>query len=113
MLQLRTWDHAVPAGQSVRLDVEVGTQLWAGYFLSDHPLSSSRPIVGTSYPHVPYSRKADLILALTRRGRPVDTTGEIVFTNREFTLWRMKPSTPGPDRSSRRREVTVTSVALS
>jgi hypothetical protein len=112
MLQVGNWDHRLPAGKSVRLDVEVGNQLWAGYFLADHPLSSARPLAGTAYPHVPYSRKADYILAFTRRPRPRDATNQIVFRNSEFTIWRMKRSVPGPDRSSRRMETEIAGVSL-
>jgi len=113
LLELREWDEQLPKDTSVRLDVNRGTQLWAGYFLANHPLSSTRPLAGTAYPHVPYSRKADFILSKTFLPRPHDATKEVVFKNFDYTLWRAKPDIPGRDRSSRSMIQTVTTVGLS
>jgi hypothetical protein len=55
-------DVGLPAGASVRLDVEEGRQLWVAYFLARQPLCSESPLMGTSYPHVPVSRRADYVL---------------------------------------------------
>ena len=93
----------LPPG-SVRLDVPPdGSQLWAGYYLSERPLSSLQPLTGTTYPHVPYGRRARYILADRRIGsRPwPDAQGPPIWRNRRFELYRMKPGVPGPDRSSR------------
>jgi hypothetical protein len=94
----------LPPG-SIRLDVRPdGRQLWAAYYLSERPLSSLGPIVGTTFPHVPYGRRARYILADRREQlRPwPDSQGPPIWRNPRFELYRMKPSVPGPDNSSRR-----------
>jgi len=104
-LQLRDAASRLPEGASLRVDVlPDGRQLWAGYVLSDHPLSSLTPLTGTTYPHIPYGRKADFIVADSRlRVEPwPDSEGPPIFDNGEFRLYRMRDGVPGPDRSSRR-----------
>ena len=44
-----------------------GRQLWAAYYLSERPLSSTRRSLYTTYPHVPAGRKARLSSWPTRR----------------------------------------------
>lgn len=98
--QLRTWNDRLPRGASVRLDVQpIGVQQWAGYMLSDHPLSASKPLL-FFFPHAPVGRKADYLLVDRRQPRPRDA-GRRVEQNSEFTLYRMRPGVPGPDVSSR------------
>ena len=64
MLELKRVDALLPPDKSVRLDMPAdGRQLWAGIILSGQPLCSQRPVLETSYPHVPVSRKADYVLA--------------------------------------------------
>ena len=49
VLQLRTWDHELPRGASVRIDVgQSGWELWAMYMFADHPLSALNPLGGFS-----------------------------------------------------------------
>ncbi|MGI8749109.1 MAG: hypothetical protein ACR2J6_00900 [Thermoleophilaceae bacterium] len=101
---LRDVARRLPPG-SIRLDIKPdGNQLWAGYYLSERPLSSLLPIVNTTYPHVPYGRRARYILADRRvRLQPwPDSVGPPLWENRLYRLYRMKPATPGPDYSSRR-----------
>ena len=62
-----------PAGcgrsDSIRIDIPPNSaQLWAAYMLHRQPLSASRPVVGTTYPELPFSRKADYVLV--QRGSP-------------------------------------------
>ena len=87
----------VPPGDSIRLDVDPPRQLWVGYFLAHRPLCSQRPLLNTSYPHVPVSRKADFILRERAWGRPVDATGPVLWHNEHFALYRMSPAVPGPE----------------
>jgi hypothetical protein len=78
---LNGWADKLPPGASVRLDVPpTGEQLWVSYMLHERPLSSLVPSLGTSYPAIPYSRKAD----------------------DEYRLYKMR-AIPGVDRSSRKR----------
>lgn len=94
----------LPAAASVRLDVAEGRQLWAGYVLSDHPLTAIQPLTGTTYPYPPEGRKADFIVA-ERRFAPQDgpwpdAAGAPLFENEIFRLYRMREGVPGPDVSS-------------
>lgn len=92
-------------GASLRLDIIIGgRQLWAGYVLSEHPLTTLNPLVGTSYPHAPVGRKADYIVADRRLGHDPwpDASGPPLFENSAFRIYRMKAGVPGPDRSSKR-----------
>jgi hypothetical protein len=107
LLALRDAANTLPAGSSVRLDLPTdGSQLWAGYMLAAHPLSSQTPLVGTTYPHVPPGRKADFILAPShpRGGLSRDATGPPVATVPGYRLYRMKRTVPGPDVSSKRMQ---------
>jgi hypothetical protein len=102
--QLRDWAAKLPAGRSVRLDIPPsGVQLWAAYMLHTHPLSAALPVYRTTYPHVPKGRKADYVLVQASQPRPTDAAGPPVLRNGEFSLYRMNPTVPGPDRSSRTR----------
>jgi hypothetical protein len=110
-VQLRDWSASLPPGASVRFDTWPPRQLWASFMLADRPVCSLRPLLGTAYPHVPYSRKADYILtdrdSLDREnGRPADATGPPLRENRDYVLYRAKRSLPGPDLCSRRQVET-------
>jgi hypothetical protein len=69
--------------------------------LHEHPLSVSRPLIGTIFPHPPEGRKADYVLTRSDRPRSEDATGTPVFANGLYAIYRMDPSVPGPDLSSR------------
>ena len=112
LLALRDLDAALPPGASVRLDVAAGEQPWVGYMLASQPLCSEFPLRGTSYPHVPISRKADFVLVKMGWGRPVDALGDPVWAGEDYTLYRVKPTVPGPDRCSQRMVQTVTYVPI-
>jgi hypothetical protein len=102
--QLRDWAAKLPARRSVRLDIPpTGVQLWAAYMLHTHPLSAALPVYRTTYPHVPRGRKADYVLVQASQPRPADAVGAPVLRSGEFSLYRMNPTVPGPDRSSRTR----------
>ncbi len=104
-LELRDAADRLPQGASVRVDVlPDGRQLWVGYVLSDHPLSTLNPLVGTTYPHIERGRKADFIVADSRvPAYPwPDSAGPPLFDNGKFRLYRMSAAVPGPDRSSKR-----------
>jgi hypothetical protein len=88
---------SVGPGESIRLDVDPPRQLWVAYFLADRRLCSQRPLLNTSYPHVPVSRKADFILRERAWGRPVDATGPVLWQNVHFALYRMSAAVPGPE----------------
>ena len=109
-LELRDAAARLPEGSSLRVDMPPdGRQLWAGYVLSDHPLSAPSPLTGTTYPHIPFGRKADYIVADLRRPADPwpDSEGAPLFDNGRFRLYRMRRSVPGPDRSSKRMVDTV------
>ncbi len=114
-VELRRWMAELPPNASVRLDVRPGAQLWTAYMMSARRLCSLRPIVGTQYPHVPYSRKADYVVVERKvlpafGGRALDSVGPPLRRNGEFVLYRVRPNVPGPDRCSRRMVQTVTSA---
>lgn len=99
---LRSWSDRLPAGASIRVDVTpTGVQQWAGYMLSDHPLSASDPL-RFFFPHPPVGRKADYLLVNEDRTRPRDGLGPPLLSNRRFSLYEMDPEVPGPDVSSQR-----------
>ncbi len=101
---LRGWAQQLPRGGSIRIDVPPNTvQLWAAYMLHERPLSASRPVVNTTYPYLPVSRRADYVLVDRTQRRPPDAAGAPVRANAGFRLYRMRGGVPGPDRSSRRR----------
>jgi len=95
----------LPPGASVRLDVEGGRQLWAGYVLADHPVTAIAPIMNTTYPYPPQGRRADFIVAEVRlkpRGPWPDAAGPALYGNEIFRLYRMREDVPGPDVASQR-----------
>ena len=109
VLALRSIDAALPPGAVVRLDIDPKQQNWVAYMLHGQPLCSQRPLLGTSYPHVRTSRKADYALtevekaATQRRGR-----------SRRSAACRRSRSTacatdlPGRENCSQRMVQTVT-----
>jgi hypothetical protein len=80
------------------------------YFLGGQPLCSQRPLLETSYPHVPISRKADLILADRRLRKPFDAAGPPVWRGERYVLYRQVAGVPGGDFCSRRMQQTVAEV---
>jgi len=110
--ELRTVDRLLPAGASVRLDLDPPRQLWAAYFLSGQPLCSRTPLLNTSYPHVPVSRKADYVLREHEFGRAPDAVGPVVWSNIQFTLRRLRPDVPGPEACSREMVQTIKSISV-
>ena len=112
-LALRSVDAALPPGKSIRIDVPPGQQPWIAYMLAGQPLCSVHPLLHTSYPHVPTSRKADYILARNIDRVPADALGPPVRRLQEFSLYRENPAVPGPDRCSQKMVQTVTNVPIS
>jgi hypothetical protein len=101
-IDLQAWSRSLPKSASIRLDTWPPEQLWLGYFLSGQRLCSRTPLLDTDYPRVHISRRADYVLTKTGRARPVDAVGAPVRQNEGWTLYRMNPSVPGPDRCSKR-----------
>jgi hypothetical protein len=99
---LGAWDRSLPPGASVRLDMWPPRQLWAGYFLAGHRLCSQLPLLGSDYPHVAVSRKADYIVVERALPRPADAVGRPLRANEGWVLYRMSPAVPGPEHCSRR-----------
>jgi hypothetical protein len=112
VLALRDVDAALPPGQSIRLDVDPQAQNWVAFWLHGQPLCSRRPLLHTSYPHVPTSRKADYILTPIAARRPADAAAFVMDAG-GFRLWRQSPSVPGREHCSQRMVQTVTSVPVS
>lgn len=115
-VELRDWVSQLPPGASVRLDIRPGTQLWSAYMMSARPLCSIRPITGTQYPHVPFSRKADFVVVERSAlpifgGRALNSVGAPLRVNHDYALYRLRPGLRGPDRCSRRMIQTVTSAS--
>lgn len=121
LLQLKAWSHALPRDDSIRLDITPGAQLWAQYMLAGHPACSELPLLGTSYPHVTFSTKADYALVEVGPARspaprltpPYGAVGPPVFENADYALYRLSPALPGRDTCARETVQTVTSVPLS
>jgi hypothetical protein len=107
MLALSGWAQSLPPHATVRLDMPGNVQIWVAYFMDSRPLCSQTPLLGTDYSHVPISRKADFILAAIAGGHPHDATGPPITGNGMFALWREKPSVPGPNRCSFRRQSRI------
>ena len=107
MLALHDWTSELPAHATVRLDMPGNLQIWVAYFMDARPLCSQTPLFGTDYSHVPYSRKADYILAAIATGHPHDATGPPLKTNGMFALWREKPTIPGPNNCHFRRQSRI------
>jgi hypothetical protein len=112
-LALRSINSGIPADRSIRIDVVPTEQNWIAFMLHAHPLCSRHPLLNTSYPHVRISRKADYILTAVNQPRPADAAGPPVRRLEAFTLYRQKPSVPGPENCSRAMVQTVTSVPVS
>ena len=121
LLALRTWSRALPRDDSIRLDITPGAQLWAQYMFAGHPTCSELPLLGTSYPHVTFSAKADYALVevgpakspAPRLDPPYGSVGPPVFANSDYALYKLSPSLPGRDTCARGTLQTVTSVPLS
>lgn len=107
-IQLQAWVKSLPPGATVRLDMWPPDELWAAYFVDSHPVCSLQPLLGTDYPHVVWSRKADYIIATRgtfgrlwwstdQNGRPRDAVGPPLRENVGYALYRESPSTPGVD----------------
>ncbi|MEA2218644.1 MAG: hypothetical protein QOJ35_1270, partial [Solirubrobacteraceae bacterium] len=108
MLELKRVDAALPPSASIRLDMPAdGRMLWAGNMLSGQPLCSQRPLLNTSYPHVPISREADYVLLDKDWRKPFDAVGPPVMTLDRYELFRLRPGLPGGDRCSRKMVLTV------
>lgn len=110
VLALRSIDAALPPGQSIRLDIDPQEQNWAAFMLHGQPLCSQKPLLNTSYPHVPISRKARWILTKVDAPRPADAVGGPVRRLDAFTLWRQRSDVPGRERCSQRMVQTIERV---
>jgi hypothetical protein len=107
MLELKGLDRELPPSASIRLDIPAdGRMLWAGNMLSGQPLCSQRPLLNTSYPHVPLSRAADYVLVDKDWRKPFDAVGGPVRNLDRYVLYRLRPDL-GPDRCSRKMVLTV------
>ena len=108
MLELRSVDARLTPGESVRLDMPAdGRMLWVPNMLAGQPLCSQRPLLKTSYPHVPISRAADYVLADDDWRRPFDAVGPPIMTLDRYQLFRLRPGLPGGDRCSQKMELTI------
>lgn len=92
--EIRDWSRALPPGTSVRIDIpQSGVQLWAAYFLAEHPVDSIDPVLFTTYAHPPWGAIADYSLALRviplRALRRLGVTGPPIRENRQFVLRRI------------------------
>ena len=84
-----------------------GASCGRGSSSSGQPLCSQRPVLETSYPHVPVSRKADYVLVDDDWRKPFDAVGPPVLTLDRYVLYRLRADVPGPDRCSRKMTLTV------
>jgi hypothetical protein len=115
MLALKEVDKRLPPSASIRLDMPAdGRMLWAGNMLSGERLCSQRPLLNTSYPHVPVSRAADYVLVDKDWRKPFDAVGPPVMSLERYFLYRLYsgPSRPlrpslGVDHCSREMVLTV------
>ena len=110
LLELKQVGARLPDDASVRLDVPAdGRMLWMGNMLSDQPLCSQRPLLNTSYPHVPISRQADYVLVDDTWRKPFDAIGPPLMTLDRYQLFRLKPNLDPAkgDRCSRKMVLTV------
>ncbi|MCW2967204.1 MAG: hypothetical protein JWM71_976, partial [Solirubrobacteraceae bacterium] len=100
VLQIADWDRRLPASQTIRIDVPPGSwQLWSWYLLPRHRVSASQPL-GGFFPHPPFGLHADYALEQRPEPAPPDAVGPPVFSNPDFSLYRLRHS-PGPDTSSK------------
>jgi hypothetical protein len=111
-LQLREINAELPADRSIRIDIVPTEQNWIAYMLHAHPLCSRRPLLHTSYPHVRVSRKADYILTAVGSPTPADAITPAVRYLDRFTLYRQRPSVPGPENCSRAMVQTINAVTV-
>ena len=110
MLELKQVGARLPNDASIRLDIPAdGRMLWAGNMLSDQPLCSQRPLLNTSYPHVPISRQADYVLVDDTWRKPFDAVGPALMTLDRYQLYKLKPNLDPAhgDRCSRKMVLTV------
>ena len=110
MLELKQVGARLPNDASIRLDVPAdGRMLWMGNMLADQPLCSQRPLLNTSYPHVPISRAADYVLVDDTWRKPFDAVGPALMTLDRYQLFRLKPGLDPAhgDRCSRKMVLTV------
>ncbi len=109
VLELRSVDAALPPGRSVRLDIDPQEQNWTAFWLHGQPLCSQKPLLNTSYPHVPISRKADFILTKDDAPVPADA-GAVVMRIQAYTLYRQRAGVPGRSACSQRMVQTITRI---
>lgn len=101
LLALRAVDARLPPDASVRLDIPAdGRMLWAGILLGGQPLCSQKPVMETSYPHVPVSRAADYVIVDRDWRKPFDAVGGPLMTLERYQLFRLRPGLSGGDRCS-------------
>jgi hypothetical protein len=112
VLELQEVADVVPPGQSVRIDVDPLEQNWIAFMLAERPVCSQTPLLGTSYPRVPRSRKADFIVTKRASPRPADAVGAPVQELEDFRVFRQDPRTPGTDRCSQAMVRGVTQVDI-
>jgi len=110
VLALRSIDATLPPGESIRLDIDPQEQNWVAFMLHGQPLCSQRPLLNTSYPHVPISRRADFILTKNDAPKPADAVGAPMHQLQAFTLWRQRPGVAGPSRCSQKMVQTIERV---
>jgi hypothetical protein len=109
---LAGWARALPPDASVRLDMTGGQQLWGAYFLAARRTCSAHPLIGSDYPHVARSVKADYVVVSTDVRRPRDAVGAALRHNDGYSLYRLSPAVPGPDRCSYAQHSRVTQQAI-
>jgi hypothetical protein len=103
LLELRSVDAKLPPDASLRLDIPAdGHMLWAGILLAGQPLCAQKPVMETSYPHVPVSRAADYVLVDNDLHKPFDAIGAPVMTLERYKVFRLRPGLAGGDRCSHR-----------
>lgn len=113
VLELRSVPDVVPPGDSVRIDVSPLEQNWIAFWLHERPVCSQRPLLGTAYPRVRRSRRADWIVAKRREPRPADAApGAPALLLEEFALYRARPDLPGRENCSQEMVRGVTQVDL-
>jgi hypothetical protein len=99
LLELDAWDERLPAGASVRIDVQpTGYQLWTWYMLDDRPVSASAPLVGF-FPHPPVGLTGDFALVEAWAQPPPDAAGQAVLRNAGYAMYPLRPN-GAPDVSS-------------
>jgi hypothetical protein len=110
VLELQEVDRLLPPGRSVRLDIDPQEQNWGAFMVYGQRVCSQKPLLGTNYPHVQVSRKADYIVTKSDARRPADAAGAPVLRLQAYTLWKARPGLPGRDRCSQAMVETVTKV---